>query len=150
MHCLFICLCYLFPIATVRHRRLQESPGAQRSRLWAAASGRARHVTESIYVTQTTIGIQFAHLPWRKRATRSGRRGGGSVDGWRRWRCSLVKLRLREAALHLPRDLLFLLGQFNGSNWWRQTQIWWQLGFGGFWVLRAKIHAMGCASHLDF
>jgi hypothetical protein len=44
MYCLFICLCYLFLIAAVRHRRLQESPGARRSRLWAATSGRARQV----------------------------------------------------------------------------------------------------------
>jgi hypothetical protein len=42
---LFIFLCCLFPIATVRHRRLQESPGARRSRLWAAAHRRARQVT---------------------------------------------------------------------------------------------------------
>jgi hypothetical protein len=45
IYCLFICLCYLFPIATVKRRRLQESLGARRSRLWAANSGRARQVT---------------------------------------------------------------------------------------------------------
>jgi hypothetical protein len=45
MHCLFICLCCLFEVATVRRRRLQESLGARRSRLGAAASGRAKQVT---------------------------------------------------------------------------------------------------------
>jgi hypothetical protein len=47
VYCIFICLCCLLPIATVRHRRLRESPGpfGVRSRLWAAASGRARQVT---------------------------------------------------------------------------------------------------------
>jgi hypothetical protein len=45
MYCLFICFYCLFFITTVRRRRLWESPGAWCSRLWAAASGRARHVT---------------------------------------------------------------------------------------------------------
>jgi hypothetical protein len=44
VYCLFICLHYLFPVAIVRCRRFWESPIAQHSRLWAAASGRARQV----------------------------------------------------------------------------------------------------------
>jgi hypothetical protein len=44
MYCLFIYLCCLFPIATVRRWRLRESPGARRAKLWAAASERARQV----------------------------------------------------------------------------------------------------------
>jgi hypothetical protein len=45
LYSLIICLCCLFPITTVRHRRLWESPGARCSRLWVAASRRARQVT---------------------------------------------------------------------------------------------------------
>jgi hypothetical protein len=44
VYCLFICLCCLFSISTVRRRRLQKSLGARCSRLWAAASRRARQV----------------------------------------------------------------------------------------------------------
>jgi hypothetical protein len=45
MYSLFICVSCLFPITTVRRRRLRESLWARRSRLWAVASGRARKVT---------------------------------------------------------------------------------------------------------
>jgi hypothetical protein len=45
MYCLFIFLCYLFSIATVRHQRLRESPVVRRAGLWAAVSGRGRQVT---------------------------------------------------------------------------------------------------------
>jgi hypothetical protein len=45
LYSLFVCLYCLFPIAPVTRRRLQESPGAQFSRLWAAVSERARQVT---------------------------------------------------------------------------------------------------------
>jgi hypothetical protein len=44
-YCLFICLQCLFLITFIRRRRLREASRAQRSRLWAAASGRARQVT---------------------------------------------------------------------------------------------------------
>jgi hypothetical protein len=45
VYCLFICLYCLFLIAIIRHRRLQESLGAQHERLWATVSGTARQVT---------------------------------------------------------------------------------------------------------
>jgi hypothetical protein len=49
-----------------------------------------------------------------------------------------MKLRLLEVPQRLPRDLLLLLGRFNGSNQRRIARIWWRLGFDGFQALRAK------------
>jgi hypothetical protein len=67
VYCLFIYLCCLFPIATVRHRRLQESPGARCSRLWAVASRRARqvtleHIDHMCYISLSSIQIALHAL----------------------------------------------------------------------------------------
>jgi hypothetical protein len=59
---LFICLCCLFLIATVRCRRLRESPGAQRARPWAAASGRARQVTLDHIDPKCSLSFSSIHI----------------------------------------------------------------------------------------
>jgi hypothetical protein len=61
-HCLFICLCCLFPIATVRRQRLRESSGAWRSRLWVAASGRARQVTLDHIDPMCSLSFSSIHI----------------------------------------------------------------------------------------
>jgi hypothetical protein len=73
VYSLFIYLCYLFPIATVRRRRLRESLGARRARLWAAASGRARqvfldHIDPICFLPLVThlpvlIGLPIPYIP---------------------------------------------------------------------------------------
>jgi hypothetical protein len=64
VYCLFICLCCLFLIATVSRRRLRDSAGAQRSRLWAAASGRARQVTLD-HIDPMCSLLSLVHTYWR-------------------------------------------------------------------------------------
>jgi hypothetical protein len=66
------------------------------------------------------------------------------------WAVAPALFRLQEAAQRLPHGLLLLLGRFNGSNRQRLGQIWWQLGFGRFQALWAKIWAMRCAIHKGF
>jgi hypothetical protein len=65
-HCLvyylFICLCCLFSISTVRRRRLRESLRAQRSRLWAATSGRARQVTLDHIDAMCSLSFSSIHI----------------------------------------------------------------------------------------
>jgi hypothetical protein len=62
MYCLFIYLCCLFLIATVRRRRLRESPRARRSRLWAVASGRARQVTLDHVYPMCSLSLSSIHI----------------------------------------------------------------------------------------
>jgi hypothetical protein len=62
VYCLFICLYCLFPITTVRHRRLRGSPGAQRSRLWAAASGSARQVILDHIDPMCSLSLSSIHI----------------------------------------------------------------------------------------
>jgi hypothetical protein len=62
VYCLFMCLCCLFPIDTVRRLRLRESPGAWRSRLWAAASGRARQVTLDHIDPMCSLSFSSIHI----------------------------------------------------------------------------------------
>jgi hypothetical protein len=66
------------------------------------------------------------------------------------WVAAPALFRLQEVAQRLPCCLLLLLGQFNGSNWRHLAWIWWQLGFGKFQALWAKIRAMGCAIYRGF
>jgi hypothetical protein len=61
VYCLFICLCCLFSITTIRHRRLRESPGARHSRLWAAASRRARQVTLDHIDPMCSLSLSSIH-----------------------------------------------------------------------------------------
>jgi hypothetical protein len=62
VYCLFVCLCCLFLIATVRRRRLRESPGARRSRLWAATSGKARQVTLDYIDPMCSLSFSIIHI----------------------------------------------------------------------------------------
>jgi hypothetical protein len=62
MYCLFICLSCLFLIAVVRRQRLRESPGARRSRSWAAASGRARQVTLNHIEPVCSFSLPSIHI----------------------------------------------------------------------------------------
>jgi hypothetical protein len=62
MYCLFICLCCLFLITTVRRRRLRESPGAWRARLWEAVSERARQVTLDHIDPMCSISFSSIHI----------------------------------------------------------------------------------------
>jgi hypothetical protein len=62
---------------------------------------------------------------------------GRRLGRW--WGLPPAMLQLHEVVQRVPRGLLLLLGQFNGSNRWWIAWIWWRLGFGGFQVLRAKI-----------
>jgi hypothetical protein len=62
MYYLFICLCYLFPIATVRRWRLQKSPGARRVRPWAAASERARQVILDHIDPMCSLSFSSVHI----------------------------------------------------------------------------------------
>jgi hypothetical protein len=59
---LFICLCCLFPIATVRRRRLRESLGARHSRLWGAAGGRARQLTLDHIDPMCSLSLSGIHI----------------------------------------------------------------------------------------
>jgi hypothetical protein len=73
VYCLYIYLCCLFQIATLWCWRLRESPGPQRARLWAAASGRARqvfhdHVDPICFLPLVThlpplIGLPIPYIP---------------------------------------------------------------------------------------
>jgi hypothetical protein len=62
VYCLFIYLCSLFLNATVRHRRLQESPEAWRSRLCAATSRRARQVTLNHVDRMCSLSFSSIHI----------------------------------------------------------------------------------------
>jgi hypothetical protein len=62
MYYLFIFLCCLFSIATVRRRRLRESLGARHSRLWAVASGRARQVTLDHIDPMCSLSLSNIHI----------------------------------------------------------------------------------------
>jgi hypothetical protein len=62
VYCLFICLYCLFSIATVRRRRVRESPGAWHERLWAAASGRARQVTLDYIDPMCSLSFSSIHI----------------------------------------------------------------------------------------
>jgi hypothetical protein len=55
-------LCCLFPIATVRRRRLWESLGAWRSWLWAVVSGRARQVTLDHTDPMCSLSFSSIHI----------------------------------------------------------------------------------------
>jgi hypothetical protein len=61
VYCLFIYLCCLFPIATVRLWRLRESPGARHARPWAAASGTARQVTLDHIDPKCSLSLSSIH-----------------------------------------------------------------------------------------
>jgi hypothetical protein len=69
--------------------------------------------------------------------------GDGEVFLW-------LSSSFQEVVQRLPRGLLLLLGQFNGSNRRWIAQIWWRLGFSRFWALRAKICTMGCTIYRGF
>jgi hypothetical protein len=62
VYCLFIFLCCLFLINTVRHRRLREPLGTRRSRLWAASSGRARQVTLNHIDPMCSLSFSSIHI----------------------------------------------------------------------------------------
>jgi hypothetical protein len=62
---LFICLCCLFLIATVRSRRLRESPGARHSRRWAVACGRAKQVTLDHIDPMCSLSLSSIHIGLR-------------------------------------------------------------------------------------
>jgi hypothetical protein len=62
VYCLFICLCCLFLIPTVRCWRLREFLGACHSRLWAAASGRGRQVTLDHIEAMCSLSLSSIHI----------------------------------------------------------------------------------------
>jgi hypothetical protein len=59
---LFIYLCYLFSIATVRRRRLRESLGAQHVKPCVAASVRARQVTLDYIDPKCSLSFSSIHI----------------------------------------------------------------------------------------
>jgi hypothetical protein len=62
VYCLFICLCCLFSIDTVRRRRLRESSRAQYSRFWVATSRRARQVTLDHIDLTCSLSLSSIHI----------------------------------------------------------------------------------------
>jgi hypothetical protein len=62
VYCLFICLCCLFLIATIRRWRFRESPGARHSRLWTVTSGRARQVTLDHIDPMCSLSFSSIHI----------------------------------------------------------------------------------------
>jgi hypothetical protein len=59
---LFICLCCLCLIATIRRRSFWESLRARHARLWAAASGRARQVTLDHIDPMCSLSLSSIHI----------------------------------------------------------------------------------------
>jgi hypothetical protein len=62
MYYLFICLCCLFLIATVRRRRLWESARAQHSKLWAVASEKVGQVTLNHIDLMCSLSLSNIHI----------------------------------------------------------------------------------------
>jgi hypothetical protein len=78
-----------------------------------------------------------------------------STGRWLGRRLAMVKVSSSEASTsrssatsrsrppHAPRPVPWLQSM-------KTTHIWWRLGFNGFLVLQAKIHAMGCTIYRSF
>jgi hypothetical protein len=62
MYYLFICLCCLFSIDTVRSQRFRESPWARCSRFWGATSRRARQVTLDHIDPMYSLSLSSVHI----------------------------------------------------------------------------------------